>query len=457
MNTALNIQEWFNHRKIYLEKLSKDVFDSLQTNETLSLSCHWESSQFHRFNQSKVRQSTDVEQATISASLIYKSRSTEFVTTLSGKLELDRDRLIQDLKTAQALVALLPEHPFCPRHEHQGSVESVFGGQGPVPGAQGNQLFDLLLDPVKKHDLAGIFCAGPIMRALLNSLGSRHYFATELYQFDYSLYTGKQRAVKGGYSSRHWNTETYHQLLKEKLKQLEYVDLPKTKVVPGKYRAYLAPDAMMELINTFNWGGPSFRAYKEGQSPLAELHEGKKSLSPLFNLSDDYALGLAPRFNFLGEVCEEKVSIIENGKLKSFLVNTHSALEYKVPTTMASSTESMRSPSVAAGILKEKNILNELGTGLYLDQLHYLNWSDLSHARITGMTRFAALWVENGEIVGPIEDLRFDETLYHLWGSGLKALSEERWEICSNSTYGERSVGGGQVPGILVDDMNFTL
>lgn len=95
-----------------------------------------------------------------------------------------------------------------------------------------------------------------------------------------------------------------------------------------------------------------------------------------------------------------------------------------------------------------KNILRTLDTGLYISNLHYLNWSDQNSRRITGMTRYACFWVESGQIKSPIQDLRFDETLYHFPESGLIGLTD---------TYEQRSVDGVKIPGLLVNDFNYTL
>ncbi|MEQ1724131.1 MAG: metallopeptidase TldD-related protein, partial [Pseudobdellovibrio sp.] len=78
-------------------------------------------------------------------------------------------------------------------------------------------------------------------------------------------------------------------------------------------------------------------------------------------------------------------------------------------------------------------------------------------ARITGMTRFACFWVENGEIIGPIQDLRFDDTLYNLFGSELINLTDHASTFVNTSTYQKRSLGGMKVPGVLLNKMNFTL
>ena len=73
------------------------------------------------------------------------------------------------------------------------------------------------------------------------------------------------------------------------------------------------------------------------------------------------------------------------------------------------------------------------------------------------MTRFACFWVENGEIVAPIQDLRFDETLYKLWGENLLALTDFTEIAVNTDTYFERGPGGGSCPGMLIDKVNFTL
>ena len=98
-----------------------------------------------------------------------------------------------------------------------------------------------------------------------------------------------------------------------------------------------------------------------------------------------------------------------------------------------------------------------LGTGVYVSNFHYLNWSDVQSARVTGMTRFSCLWVEDGKIVGPIKDMRWDESLYNMLGAKLEAVTRERHLLVESMTYERRQVGGSLLPGILVDGLSFTL
>ena len=73
------------------------------------------------------------------------------------------------------------------------------------------------------------------------------------------------------------------------------------------------------------------------------------------------------------------------------------------------------------------------------------------------MTRFATFWVDGGEIQAPLNVMRFDETVYRLFGSNLVALTSEREFMLDPSTYGSRSTFSARVPGALLEDFALTL
>lgn len=76
---------------------------------------------------------------------------------------------------------------------------------------------------------------------------------------------------------------------------------------------------------------------------------------------------------------------------------------------------------------------------------------------MTGMTRHAAFLVKNGKLHSGIEDLRFDESIFHIWGKGLMAVRDKAEWCPLNQTYVHRSVGGAFCPGMLIEEMNFPL
>ena len=219
----------------------------------------------------------------------------------------------------------------------------------------------------------------------------------------------------------------------------------------------MAPAAVADLISMFSWGAVSEASLQRGGSALGLLRSNEKSLSPQFNLSENFGHGLVPRFNNLGEVAPVNLPLIEKGQLVNTLISSRTAKEYGKTANGASQWEGLRSPEVLPGTLTHDAILNDLETGLYLSNLHYLNWSDRPNGRVTGMTRYACFWVEGGEMIAPIENLRFDESLYRFFGEALVNLTDFQEFIPEVSSYGSRELGGMWVPGLLVDGFTYTL
>ena len=112
---------------------------------------------------------------------------------------------------------------------------------------------------------------------------------------------------------------------------------------------------------------------------------------------------------------------------------------------------------MGAGELDNSNVLSELGTGLYLSNLHYLNWSDRIGGRVTGMTRYACFWVEDGKLVSPIKDMRFDDSIYNFFGDSLEDATKNVTFNPNVGTYNGRSLGGTHCPGILLSSFEMTL
>ncbi len=225
----------------------------------------------------------------------------------------------------------------------------------------------------------------------------------------------------------------------------------------GQYKTYFAPAAVADLLMMLSWGAVSEADIQQGNSALAALAHQDKQLSPAFNLKENFQRGLVPRFNELGEMAAPELSVIEQGILVNTLVNSRTAKEYEKIPNGANGSETLRAPEVSPGNLTPEQIMANLDTGLYVSNLHYLNWSDRPTGRITGMTRYACFWVENGEIMAPIENLRFDESLYRFWGENLVDLTTFQEFIPEVGTYEGRQLGGSLVPGMLVNDFTYTL
>ena len=440
-----------------LDGLGDAIFSQLATREELTLNLAAEDQHYLRFNGGRVRQTTHVRQQRLTLRYQALGRRVDFIIDLTGRLAADRETCLSLLRRAREEATALPEDPYLTVVDQVGRSEVHHPGRLPPL----EELLTVIAGEGRATDFTGLYAGGSQLRATRNSRGLRHVFSTESFCIDYSLYTvnaaGENKAVKGLHAGREWEAGAFLASLRSSRQRLSLLEVAGRPVEPGQYRVYFAPAAVDALIAMFSWGAVSCSAWKKGDSALMKLIEGETHLSPLFSLSENFALGLTPRFNSLGEVAPERLPVIEQGWLCHLLTSSRTAREYAVAGNAAESSEGFRSPEMATGVLEEANILSALDSGLYIGNLHYLNWSDLQQARITGMTRYACFWVENGRIVAPIRDLRFDETLYRIFGSELEAVGATAEWIMRTDTYHQRSLGGSRVPGILLRDFRFTL
>ena len=438
--------------RIHFDALCAGVLAQLRPGEEATINIAAEETLFIRFNGNRVRQNTDVEQITISLRLQGAGRTVEKGRTLAGVPDTDHAALARLLEHCRFELALLPLDPNQVAIENNGSSSEEF--RGALLAAQ--DVVRAVAGTAQGCDLAGLYAAGQIVRANRNSKGQSHWFATETFFLDYSLYNGPQ-AAKGCYAGSRWNAADWSANLERTRTLLALLARPQQDVKPGRYRTYLAPRAFSDLIGMLGWNALSAGAWKQGRSPFKRLAEKEARLSPLLGIGENFALGLAPRFNSLGEMSETSLPLIHAGELQTLLVSSRTAKEYGLPANGASEGESPRSLDVGTGSLQEQDALQAVGTGLYLSNLHYLNWSDPVSARVTGMTRYACFWVEGGEIAGPIRDLRWDESLYEALGSKLMALGAHAEIDPATGTYYQRALGGARTPGALIGDFTFTL
>jgi len=443
---------WKSRIQESFEKNSKECFTALAPGEELTISLEGEHSDFVRFNRSRVRQATSVEQAQVTLSLQTATKLNKVSFPLSGELQEDRRRFLFQLGRARQELALLPQNPYPQALAETGVSHEDQEAAYP----QATFMMEKVASELQNDDFVGYLAAGPIFRAIKNSKGTSHWYSQDLYFVDYSLYD-ETRAVSTNVAGQAWAEESWQNSLQDSRRFLERMKRPVREVPKGDYRVYLAPGAVYDLLGTTSWGGFSYRDLKLGVNGLRKLFEGEKSLSSQVTLLENFELRVHPRFNAYGEMAPLQTSLIKAGQAGQLLVNTRTASEYKVPATGASEHESPCSLELKPGQISREQILPKLGTGLYISNLHYLNWSDHQTARITGMTRYACFWVENGEMVSPIRDVRFDVSLYDILGANLVGLTNFQETMVNNLTYSSRGLGGQRVPGILVDGFRFTL
>jgi predicted Zn-dependent protease len=314
-----------------------------------------------------------------------------------------------------------------------------------------------ILNAAEGNDFVGFHAAGPIHHGFANSFGQRNWSTVHSFSLDGCIYLHGDKAVKLAYAGTEWDEKIFAAKFAAATTQLKFLDRSAKTIPPGGYRAFLSTAALQEILGMLGWGGFSLAAHRTGTTPLIRLARGEASLSPFVSLHENIEAGLAPDFQDEGFIKPGKIMLIDGGRYNECLASPRTAEEFQAAQNGANSDESPVALEMAPGNLAESEILRVLGTGLLIGNLWYLNFSDRNACRLTGMTRFATFWVENGEIVAPVNVMRFDDSIYRMLGDNLVGLTAARdWRL-STDTYESRSTASMHIPGALIEDFRLTL
>lgn len=431
--------------------LTERLNSELTGTEVLFCTLDGETSEFVRLNNNRIRQAGTVRSAGLGLCLIDGSKQADGACDLMGDAGQDLDRARSLLGRLRERIPHLPDDPYLNYSTEPTGSDRRVGEAAP----DAREAVAGLIGAAEGLDLVGIWASGEILTGLASSLGHRHLHRSASFNLDWSGYLDSGKAVKASYSGFQWDEQALALKLAAMRQGLASLSRPARPIAPGRYRAYLAPAAVQELMDMLAWGGFDLKSHRTRQTPLLKLVRGERSLDPRVSIREEHARGLAPGFTAEGFVKPGAVPLIEAGRYGQCLADARSAREYGEAVNAASGYP--ESLGLDPGEIPRSEVLARLGTGLYIGNLWYCNWSDPNECRVTGMTRFGTYWVERGEIVAPVEAMRFDDSLYHLLGDRLEGLTAERDLILSEQTYDGRSTDSQLLPGVLVSGIELAL
>jgi predicted Zn-dependent protease len=437
----------------YFNELTAWAKSKLQGDEILTSYLSGEESNFIRFNRNLVRQAGSVSQRTLSLDLIAGSKHTSGTVQLSQDQDLDRAAVAAVIASLRDQRQAVPDDPYLAVSTDNPSTEQIADGNG----TDTSSVVEQIRQVADGKDLVGIYADGSMFHGFASSLGQRNWFESDTFNFDWSFYLHGDKAVKNNYAGTRWDRTQFESKVRQAEIQLASLARNPIDLAPGGYRTYLSPTAVDQLMSMLSWGGFGLKARRTKQSPLLKMSEEGTTLDPAITISEHTAAGTSPNFQEQGFLRPDRVDLIGAGVLADALVSPRSAQEFGVATNGAGSYEQPQSLAMEPGGLPADDVLTELGTGLMVGNLWYLNFSDRAACRTTGMTRFATFWVEDGEVVAPANVMRFDDTIYNLFGSKLVGLTNTTEILMSTRTYDGRVTDSVNLPGGVVEEMLFTL
>lgn len=227
-------------------------------------------------------------------------------------------------------------------------------------------------------------------------------------------------------------------------------------IEPGDYTVVLEPYAVAHMISYLAYMGFSAQALLEERSFMTD-RIGEQVADEGVNIWDDGrdARAMPLAFDFEG-VPKQRVELIKNGVAQAVVWDTRTAA--KAGHDQQSTGHALPAPNtlgpmplnlfMGAGHATYDDMLAQVDRGLWVTRLHYVRAVHPKQTIITGMTRDGTFLVEEGEIVGPVKNLRFTQSI-------LEALNNLR-AVGRATRLVSDFLGATRVPAILVDGFTLT-
>ncbi|MEC9475525.1 MAG: metallopeptidase TldD-related protein [Planctomycetota bacterium] len=435
------MQSWFHDVADHVESL-------LSEGEQVTVSLSGEVTGFSRISSGAVRQSGSVEQRNVTIALRKDGREIKSNVMLAGSLATDRAPLQAIVDRLSSAVSDLPVDPHLPDFPDPTSDEQR--GQGRIPVAE--ELIDAIAGNEGSAETCGIAITGTIYRGVATSLGSRRWYEAPRTVIDGSMHLPEGGASKWVWAGDHWNPSAARANRDHAKSMLDILARPVESPPIGSYRTWLEPAALEDLLGPLLWHGAfSAKAVLTGSSPLAPLYDQIR-LDPRVTIRENPAALGAPVFAAHGHT-NQRLDLISEGAGNQKLTSPRTAVEHDLDHNGAAAGEFPGALEMDPGQFDPANACAQVGDGLWLSHVHYTNLAAREGARVTGVTRWIALRVKDGEPVAPIGTVRIDDSLIRLLGEGLMEIGAVSEPLPMLHTYHERKSGGFKLPGILVEGL----
>ncbi len=439
--------------KNYFYDVAQCIDENLQAGEQYLAWFSGEEMDYVRFNKAKLRMAGSVNQKKLSLDLVSGQKHARVTLSLTDSKTGDTELIKSSLNRLRGWLSKCADDPFLLFNNTPNSTEY----EDTKSHFDKDEIVEYTLAQTTGLDFVGSYIGGPIYKGFASSSGQRNWFKKSSFILDYSLYHSLDKAVKQSYASDVFLRNILAQKIEEGRQGLSLLAQESHTISRGSYRVYFSPAAVYEILSLLNWNGFSKKAIEVKSSPLGVLNEQKKRLSSAFSLSENIGDGVGPNFQGQGFIKPKNLALIDSGQLKNTLISPKTAKEYGIDHNGADANEALVSMDLKGGALAQNDIMKTLGDGLYINNLWYLNFSDRQNGCMTGMTRFFCFKVKNGQPLAPFSVMRFDDSIYRIFGENLRFLTKERELIIENSTYEERATVCARLPGMIVDDVRFTL
>ncbi|OAI30909.1 peptidase U62 [Methylosinus sp. R-45379] len=180
---------------------------------------------------------------------------------------------------------------------------------------------------------------------------------------------------------------------------------------PGRYTVILEPTAVGELAQWLMWMLRA-RPADEGRSFFSRAGGGTKLGDALF--SADFSMRSDPRDAIAPEAPFGEEGLAQEARLwvDKGVLKTLARPRYWAQKTGAEAIPAAHNFTVAGGTTPLEEMIRGVRRGILVTRFWYTNMVEPRGLLLTGLTRDGNFLIENGEIVAPVRNMRFNENLH---------------------------------------------
>jgi len=389
--------------------------------------------------------------------VIYLGGQSELTRGVAATNDVSPEALGRVVNTAQEIAALQPENP----------AFATLPRPAPITAVDAYEEATATCTPEERAKAVGAICR----QAVENGLVASGAFSTEISEmsvrnslgvFAYDLSTTAELNTvimsedSAGYADRVAVdvTEIDAEAAGREAVEKALRSRAPGALEPGEYTVILEEYAVAEMIDYLGYLGFGALAVQEGRSFMTG-NFGQRLVGDNISIWDD---GLDPRglpmsFDFEG-VPKQRVDFFLNGVATGVVYDSYTAgIEGKESTGHSLPAPNTSGPIpmnvfMAPGDATKDEMLASTARGLWVTRFHYVNAVHPLQAVLTGMTRDGTFLIENGELIRPVKNLRFTQSV-------LKALSNV--EMIGKELKLEKGwTGGTMVPALKISAFEFT-
>lgn len=274
-----------------------------------------------------------------------------------------------------------------------------------------------VISEAKKNNVvaSGAYSCEESELSVANSLGT--YAISNLSTFNLStVVIGKNSSGFGATVGKNHSFINAQEVAKTAITKTIESENP-TDIEPGEYEIILEPQAVSEMMAFLSWYGLNARIFHEDASCFSGKL-GEKVFGENINLIDDpfHKLVFPMLFDYEG-FPKQRLEIVKDGILKNIAYDSYHANKYgKKNTGHALVAPNTMGPVplhmfIVPGNKTKKQMIKNVKRGLLVTRLWYVRVLNPKLLNITGMTRDGTFLIENGKIVRPVKNLRFNQSI----------------------------------------------